>query len=308
MFPKHLLSICDLTCQQAGRIFELATAMKTGPDRYRQVLARKNLAMLFEKPSLRTRVTFDVGFAELGGYPLYLSPDTVQMGKRESVGDVARGLGRWVDMIVARVYAHASLVEMAKVAGIPVINALSDIEHPCQALADLLTLYERNSDWSTWKLAFVGDGFNVCRSFAYLAGLLGIELRVATPPGYQLSDQDLSVACQLAGATKAQIRFTHDPVEAVSGVNAVYTDVWTSMGQEQEKERRLKAFAGFQINKAMMSHAQPGAVVMHCMPAHRGEEITDEVMDGPNSVVLDQAENRLHVQKAVMAMMLTDEV
>jgi ornithine carbamoyltransferase len=255
---------------------------------------------VFEKPSLRTRVTFEVGMAQLGGASVYLAGQDIGLGTRESIPDVARNLGRWVDVIVARTFAQSTVDELARHAGVPVVNALSDHEHPCQALADLFTLWERGLDLRRIRLAWFGDGNNVCHSLMLVAALLGTEMAIAVPPGYEPDSRVLETARAWGG----RITLTDDVPAAARGADAVYTDVWTSMGQEVERERRLEAFSRYQVNERVMGFAKPDAVVMHCLPAHRGEEITDAVLDGPRSVVLDQSENRLHVQKAVLLRLL----
>ena len=294
----HLRSIRDLTRLQVEEIFRLAAELKSrqkAGDRS-MPLAGRVLAMIFEKPSLRTRVTFEVGIVQLGGYPVYLAPGDIQMGVRESVADVGRNLGRWVDGIVARVFRHETVEELARHAGVPVINALSDREHPCEALTDFFTLLEQGMDLNKLKLAWVGDGNNVCHSLILLAGLLGSAMTVSTPAGYEPAPENVATARAWGG----RIELVGDPRAAVRDADALYTDVWTSMGQEAEAETRRTNFRDYQINRALLAEAKPGARVMHCLPAHRGEEITDEVLDGPQSIVLVQAENRLHVQKAVL--------
>ncbi|MGH2408931.1 MAG: ornithine carbamoyltransferase [Chloroflexota bacterium] len=264
-------------------------------------LLGRSVALLFEKPSLRTRTTFQVGVRQLGGDAVYLGKDEVNLGVRETVADVARNLERWVDLIVIRTFDHARVLELADYAGVPVINALSDHEHPCQVLADLLTLEERLGPLSGVTLAYVGDGNNVVHSLAFAAAAMGMDLRIATPPGY--APDPLVIARANAQARGGSIMLTHDPVEAVSGAHAVYTDSWVSMGQEDQHATRLAAFRGFQVNESLMARARAGALFMHCLPAHRGEEVTNEVIDGPTSVVFDQAENRLHAQKALMSLL-----
>jgi ornithine carbamoyltransferase len=256
--------------------------------------------MLFEKPSLRTRVTFEVGMSQLGGHALYLGSQEVGLGKREAVADVARNLTRWVDAVMARVFRHESLIELAKHASIPVINALSDFEHPCQALGDFMTLHEYKQRLARLTLAWVGDGNNVAHSLLRGAARLGVRMRVATPPGYEPHPAVVAAARRDGGS----IELTHDPGEAVAGADAVYTDVWTSMGQEAEAEARQKVFRSYQVNARLMKRAGPRALFMHCLPAHRGQEVTDEVIDGPRSIVFDQAENRLHIQKAILLALL----
>jgi ornithine carbamoyltransferase len=263
-------------------------------------LAGRVLALIFEKPSLRTRVTFEVGMVQLGGHAVYLAPGDIQMGVRESAGDVARNLSRWVDGIVARVFKHATVEELARHASVPVINALSDREHPCEALADFFTLLERGVAPSAFKLTWVGDGNNVCHSLILLSGLLGSMMTVAAPPGYE-PDPGIVATARAGGG---RIELVRDPLVAARDADALYTDVWTSMGQEAEAETRRNVFQDYQINQSLLAKAKPGARVMHCLPAHRGEEITDEILDGPQSIVLEQSENRLHVQKAVLLHLL----
>ncbi len=266
-------------------------------------LRGRTLAMIFQKPSLRTRITFETGMAQLGGHAIYLAPQDIGIGERESVKDVARNLSRWVDLIMIRTFAHETCVELAREAAVPVINGLTDLLHPCQLLADLLTIRERvGPDMSKLKVAFVGDGFNLAQSWVEAAAAAHFELRLACPTGYEphkrfidrLRRDELGV-------------LTDDPVEAVKDADVVYTDTWTSMGQEKETAKRRRDFKAFQVNKALLKHASRDVMVMHCLPAHRGEEITDDVIDGPHSVVLDQAENRLHAQKAVMVWLVKPE-
>jgi len=299
---RHLLSIRDLKRQQVDDIFRLTAELKTRQKAgdLSAPLAGRALVLLFEKPSLRTRVTFEVGMAQLGGLALYLPAQEIQMGVREPVTDVVRNLGRWVNIIAARTYRHQTVEAMAQAAGVPVINALSDLEHPCQALADFFTLLERGLDLERLRLAWIGDGNNVCHSILLLAALMGVEVSVACPPGYEPNRSIQSVARTLGG----RFQITPDARSAVEGADALYTDVWTSMGREVEREARLEAFRPYQVNERLQALAKPAAVVMHCLPAHRGEEITDGVLDGPQSVVLDQSENRLHVQKAILLTLL----
>jgi ornithine carbamoyltransferase len=259
-------------------------------------LTGRTMAMIFEKPSLRTRVTFEVGMAHLGGSAVYLAAQEIGMGKRESVPDIARNLSRWVDVIAARVFSHRTVEELARHATVPVINGLSDFEHPCQALADFFTLWERGVDLSRTRLAWIGDGNNVCNSVLFLAALTGTTAVVASPPGFEPTPDVLDAARAMGG----RVSLTVEAKDAIESADVIYTDVWISMGQEAERERRLEAFQRYQVNETLMRFASPNALVMHCLPAHRGEEITDGVLDGPRSAVLDQAENRLHAQKAVI--------
>jgi ornithine carbamoyltransferase len=267
-------------------------------------LAGRTAALVFQKPSLRTRVSFEVAMLELGGHAVYLSPAEIQLGQREGVGDASRVLSRYVDVIIARVFLHADVVGLADQASVPVINALSDREHPCQILADLLTLYERRGHLAGLRLAYVGDGNNVAHSLALAAPGLGIDLRFACPDGYEPDPLIMQHALDLAAETSGGLELFRNPRDAVRGADAVYTDSWYSMGQESEAEARAPVFRPYQLNAELLSLAGPGAVAMHCLPAHRGQEITDDVIDGPASVVYDQAENRLHVQKALLLRLL----
>ncbi len=298
---RDLLSLQELTAVQITHLLKLAAQVKAQPKKFRRALEGKTLALLFEKPSLRTRATFQIGMEQLGGRALYLSPQEIGLGTRESVPDVARNLSRWVDGIMARVFAHRTVVELAEHASVPVINGLSDLVHPCQALGDYLTLREHKGKLAGLTLAWVGDGNNVTHSLLYGAARLGVEMRVATPPGYEPDPAVVKAARQAGGC----IRLTHDPAEAVAGADAVYTDVWTSMGQEAEAEARRQLFRPYQVNGELMRRAKPQALFLHCLPAHRGEEVTDEVIDSPNSVVFDQSENRLHIQKAILLALLS---
>lgn len=295
----------DLSGEEIRTILELAVQMKRErlSRRTHAALQGGTIALVFEKPSLRTRVTFEVAMHELGGFAVYLGAAEIGLGQRETVADVARNLSRWVDGIVARTFAHRTLEELAEAADVPVVNALSDREHPCQVLADLLTIHEKFGTFRGVTVAWVGDGNNVCHSLLLGAAKVGLRVRVATPEGYAPDPAIVAVARAEAERTGAEIQLVHRPEEAVRGAQVVYTDVWTSMGQEAEREERRRAFAGFQVNRDLLA-ASPGALVMHCLPAHRGEEITDEVLDGPQSIVLDQAENRLHAQKALLALLL----
>jgi ornithine carbamoyltransferase len=295
---SHLLSIRDLDKKHVLDIFKLTAELKATLKAGRRVtpLAGRTLALIFEKPSLRTRVTFEVAMVQLGGAAVYLSAQDIGPGKRESVPDIARNLSRWVDGIAARVFSHRTIEELGRHATVPVINALSDLEHPCQAMADLYTLWERGIELQGLELAWVGDGNNVFNSLLLLSALLGVRVRAACPPGYEPSAAVLD-ACRALGG---QCRLTTDAREAVEGAEVIYTDVWISMGQEAEREKRLEAFQRYQLNDTLLGFASPKALVMHCLPAHRGEEITDAIMDGPRSIVLDQAENRLHVQKGIV--------
>ncbi len=293
---KDLLSIKDLSREEVFSLFEDARELKAHPEAHRRDLPGKVLAMIFEKPSLRTRVTFETGIYQLGGIGIYLAPQDIQLGKRETVEDVARNLSRWVNGIMIRTFGQENVEKMAREASVPVINALTDLYHPCQILADLFTLWERGHDLEKFTLAYVGDGNNIAHSLIWGSARTGLNLRIATPPGYE-PRKDI---VEEARAQGARVEIFHDPVKAVEGADAVYTDVWASMGQEAEREKRIKIFRPFQVNMELFSKAKPQAYFMHCLPAHRGEEVTDDVIDHPRSIVLDQAENRLHIQKAIM--------
>ena len=299
---RHFLSSADLTRDAALQVFQLAADLKQRwkAGRRGTPLAGRTMALIFEKPSLRTRVTFEVGIVQLGGRAVYLSGAEIGLGTRESVADVARNLARWVDGIAARVYAHATIETLARHATVPVINGLSDSEHPCQALADFFTLWERGVDIGAMRLAWIGDGNNVCHSVILLGALLGASTVVACPPGYEPAPRVLDAARRLGG----RVEVTEDARKAAAGADVIYTDVWTSMGQEAERARRQEAFSRYQVNETIVGFAKPSVLVMHCLPAHRGEEITDAVLDGPHSIALDQAENRLHAQKAVILTLL----
>ena len=305
MHGRHLISVADLSPRDVQRVVDVALQTKNGQSV--SILGGKTLALLFEKPSLRTRVSFDVAMQQLGGHALYLSPAEVGLGEREPVADVARVLSRYVDAIAARTFKHETVEELARWADVPVINALSDGEHPCQALADLLTIYEKKDRWRGLVLAFVGDGNNVARSLMLGSAMVGMEFRIASPQGYCVSRALVDKAESLAAASGAAVVCVESPQEAVRGADVVYTDVWASMGQEKEQVERRRAFSGYQVNAELLALASPDAIVMHDLPAHRGEEIADEVIEGPQSVVFDQAENRLHAQKAVLALILGGE-
>ena len=295
---RDFLSLADLTRGEIEEILHLSATLKRDLKAGKRppLLAGQSLAMIFEKPSLRTRVTFEVGMTQLGGYAIYLTPKDIQLGERESVADIARNLDRWVDLIMARTFSHATLLDLAKHAGVPVINGLSDILHPCQVLSDCFTLIEKRGRLDALHVAFVGDGNNVVNSWMNAAARLGFTFALACPPGYEPNEAVYGSAVK-AGA---KVLVTHSVAEAVTNADVVYTDVWTSMGQEAESERRRRDFAAYQVNADLLRHARRDALVMHCLPAHREEEITSEVLDGPQSIVFDQAENRLHIQKGIM--------
>ncbi len=305
---KDLISISDLKKGEIYSLFKKALVLKEKIKKKGRVRILKGeiAVLVFEKPSLRTRVTYEVAMKEMGGDSIYLAPGDIGLGKRESVSDVAKNLSLWVSLIIARTFSHSTVEELSLSASIPVINALSDLEHPCQVLADLLTIYEIKGKkrLNGVKIGWVGDGNNVCNSLILGSAILGCDLIVATPPGYEPKKEILDNALSRAKESRAKIFLTHNPVEAVKDREFIYTDVWTSMGQEKEAEERKKAFSSFQVNKELLSLARPEIKVMHCLPAHRGEEITDEVLDGPNSIVLEQAANRLHIQRAIITKLL----
>ncbi len=303
---KDLISLADLSPDDFWRIIKRAVSLKDEWQKggNKPILAGKTLGMIFQKPSLRTRVSFEIGMLHLGGHALYLSPHEIQLGARESVPDVARVLSRYVDGIMARVFAHSDVETLAGFASVPVINGLSDYSHPCQGLADLLTVYEKRGKLKGLKLVYVGDGNNVCHSLLFGGALAGMHVVAATPPGYEPKKAAVEKGLALAANTGAAIEVEHDPHTAVRRADVIYTDVWTSMGQEAEGAERAKVFAPYQVNAHLVASASPDVLVMHCLPAHRGAEITDDVIDGPHSVVFDQAENRLHAQKAVLALLM----
>lgn len=304
---KHFLSIADLTPDQLNDLLDLGFQLKEAwcNDGNEPVLRGKNLALVFMKPSLRTRVSFEMAMVHLGGYAFYLGPDEIKLGSRESIPDVARVLSSYVDGIMARVFAHDHILQLAEYSSVPVINGLSDYNHPAQALADLFTIREAKGKLQGLTVAFVGDGNNVARSLLFGAMKTGMNFVLAAPEGYMLSDDDLEKARAMRISDRQTVSQTSDPRAGVQGADVVYTDVWTSMGQEAEAQRRLKAFPPFQINEELLSHAGSDVAVMHCLPAHRGEEITDAVADGPHSLLFPQAENRMHAQKAILHRLLT---
>ena len=299
-----LISERDLTRADLNLIFDLAQRVKSSPGSFARALQGKQLAMIFEKPSLRTRVTFEVGMTSMGGFAVYLDHAKPRLGERESIRDIARNLERWVDGIAARTFAHSAVVELAENAAIPVINSLTDLCHPCQSLADFFTLGEKFGKLKGLKFAFVGDGNNMCNSLMVTGAKLGTSVSVATPPGFEPKPEIVEEAKACARKTGAKIQLFHDPVEAVAGAHVVYTDVWTSMGQEFAAHMRSQIFAPYQVTTSLMAAADPGAVFMHCLPATRGQEVAAEVIDSPQSIVYDQAENRLHVQKALLLLLM----
>ena len=299
---RDLLRVSDLTTTELLEVLDLAGRLKAElkAGKTHPLLAGRSLAMIFEKPSLRTRVSFEAGMIQLGGHAIFLGPNEIQLGVRETPADCARSLSRWVDIIAVRTFSQKTLEEIAHYASVPVINALTDESHPCQVLADCLTLIEHRGKLDGLKIVFVGDGNNMVNSWMEAAAILPITFALACPPGYE-PNPDIEQRVRQNGA---RVTITHSVKEAVSEADAIYTDVWTSMGQEEEFERRARLFKRFQVNSHVLSMAKSDALVMHCLPAHRGQEITHEVLEGPQSVVFDQAENRLHVQKAVMVWLL----
>jgi ornithine carbamoyltransferase len=301
---RDLCSITDLSVQEMAAIMELAHAVKNQAEDFRHALDAKQMVLLFEKASLRTRLTFETAINTVGGNAVFVDQVSSPLGERESIPDVARNLERWMNVIVLRTYSHDTVTEMAANAKVPVINALSDLEHPCQAIADFMTLEERFGSVSGLRFTYVGDGNNVCHSLMLTAALLGAHCTIATPKGFGPKLEIIHKTIEIAEHTGGSLTLTHDPVKAATGADAIYTDVCTSMGQEHEATKRAPIFKPFQVNEALMALAQPSAVFMHCLPAHRGAEVTDAVLDGPQSIVFDQAENRLHAQKAIILMLL----
>jgi ornithine carbamoyltransferase len=291
---RDFISIFDLTEDEINEIFDLTKKLKESQKKgiAHKILKDKTLAMVFEKPSLRTRVTFETGMTQLGGHAIYLAPADIDLGTRESVPDAAQNLSRWVDLIMARVFVHKTVEDLAKSSTIAVINGLCDLEHPCQVMCDLFTVIEKKRSLKNITLSYIGDGNNVCNSFVAASSILGFQLAIATPQGYEPNKGYL--------AKSNTVHLTNDPKQAIKDADIIYTDVWASMGQEREAEQRKKIFMPFQLNKKLLQNAKKKYLIMHCLPAHRGEEITDEVIDGPHSIVFDQAENRLHIQKALM--------
>ncbi len=302
---KDFLSLREVGAAELDAIFKLAEKMKKAPEAFHGKLKGKSLALLFQKPSTRTRVSFQVGMAELGGASVYMDPQEMPLGERESIKDISRVLSRYCDAIVARTYHHSDVEELARHAEVPVINGLSDMYHPCQTLADLFTIRERFKSLSGMNVAYIGDGNNVLNSLLYGVAKVGAHLSIATPRGYEPSEEVLRDIKLIAKESGSKIILSNNPFTAIKNAHAIYTDVWVSMGQEKQREQRLRDFQPFQVSGAIASKAPKDAVFMHCLPAHRGEEITDEVMESPRSVVFDQAENRLHTQKALVHLLLT---
>ncbi len=301
---KDFVTVKDLSCGEIADIFSLTAELKRNKTKFSAALKGKTLALIFQKPSNRTRVSFEVGMYQLGGYSIYLSPGEISLGVREAVRDVAKTLSRYVDGIVLRTYEHNNVLELAKYASVPVINGLSDFSHPCQALADLYTVKEKLGLLKGKTLAYVGDGNNVCNSLLFACSKIGMNINVACPKGYTPLQGVVSESKVLAKQNKSSVNIFNNPFAAVKEADVIYTDVWASMGQEKEAAKRKKAFRGFQVDKNLIQAAKKNVLIMHCLPAHRGEEITDEVLDSKNSVVFDQAENRMHVQKAILIKLL----
>lgn len=301
-----LISERDLTRTDLNLIFDLAQRVKASPGSFARALQGKQLALIFEKPSLRTRVTFEVGMTSMGGFATYLDHAKPRLGERESIKDIVRNLERWVDGIVARTFAHSAVVELAEHASIPVINGLTDLHHPCQAMGDFFTLGEKFGRVKGLKVAFVGDGNNIANSLMITGAKLGVSVSVATPAGFEPKSEMVDEAKACARKTGAKVQLFRDPLEAVAGAQVVYTDTWVSMGQEFAAHMRSQIFASYQVTEALMAVADPGALFMHCLPATRGQEVAAEVIDSPRSIVYDQAENRLHVQKALLLLLLKD--
>lgn len=310
MYPhfrgRDFISIKDYTQEEVYQIFEVTKQLKEKQQRREPhpLLAGKTLGMIFSKSSTRTRVSFEVGIYQLGGHALFLSANDIQLGRGETIKDTSQVLSRYLDGIMIRTFAHQDVLDLAESATIPVINGLTDWLHPCQVMGDFFTVLEKKQRLAGLKLAFIGDGNNVAHSLLIGGAKVGMDVEIACPAGYEPDPEVLKIASQDAKVTGSRLTVVHDPREAMEGADVIYTDVWASMGQEQEKEKREKAFKGYCVDGKLMQLAHPEAIVLHCLPAHRGEEITDEVMDGPQSVIFDEAENRLHVQKAIMALVM----
>jgi len=304
---KDLISIEDLTKEEIELILNISDMIriKHKNNELFVPLLGKCLAMIFRKPSTRTRVSFEVAMFQLGGASIYLSPNEIQLGRGESVADTARVLSRFVNGIMIRTFSHQEVIELAKNATVPVINGLTDFSHPCQIISDLLTIKDKKKVLNGLVVAYIGDGNNVCNSWLFAAPKMGMHLKIASPKEYMPDNSVVEKAKNMAQITKTQLIITDSPEEAIKDADVIYTDVWTSMGQEEEAEKRRNIFKNYQVNSALLRHAKKDVIVMHCLPAHRGEEITDEVMDGPNSVVFDQAENRLHAQKGILALLMS---
>jgi ornithine carbamoyltransferase len=304
MLKRDFLSINDWTPSELAKMLELSRTVKSNPAGVRKALDGMSIALVFEKQSLRTHVTFDVGVHQLGAHPVYLTQGDISLGKRESISDTAKNLERWVDGVVVRTYAHQTCVDLAAATEIPVVNALTDLEHPCQAVGDFLTIKEKLGSFNGKTLVYIGDGNNVCHSLMLMAAKLGMHIVAATPRGYEPNPAIFKLATHAARERRTLVSIEHNPHEAVKHADVVYTDVWASMGQESEKAERQEIFRNFQVNARLMAAAKSKPLFMHCLPAHRGEEVTDEVMDSAQSVVFDQAENRLHTEKGILLTLL----
>jgi ornithine carbamoyltransferase len=304
---RHFLTIKDVSPAEMKQIFDLSTDVKKNPQKYAHALTGKTLAMIFQKSSTRTRVSFEVGMYQLGGHALFLSSNDIQIGRGETIADTARVLSRMVDIIMARVFGHDVVEDLARFGSVPVINGLSDFSHPCQAVADYFTLLEKWGSLKGHKIAYVGDGNNVCHSLLYGAAILGMHITVAAPEGYKPEDRVVDWSKKTAAQTGGSVFVFTDPKDAVRDADCIYTDVWASMGQEKEYHERKAVFGGYQVNRQLFSLAKKDAIFLHCLPAHRGDEVTDDVIDSPNSDVWNEAENRLHTQKALL-LLLSEKV
>jgi len=309
MKVKHLLSMQDLTSKEIEAILDLSGELKQKlrKGEPHQLLYGKTLGMLFAKPSTRTRVSFETAMTQLGGHAIYMSLNDLQLGRSETIADTARTLSGYVDAVMARLFKHEDIVELARFSKVPVINGLTDTHHPCQTLADLMTIREKKGKLKGLKLAWVGDGNNVCNSLMLGCTLVGMNVSVSCPRGYEPSVDIVAQAKKNAAKTGAKVEISNDPKKAVTGADVIYTDVWTSMGQEKEREQRLTDFQGYQVNVELLKHAKKDVIFMHCLPAHRGEEVADAVIDGPHSVVWDQSENRMHAQKGILVVLMGTE-
>jgi ornithine carbamoyltransferase len=301
---KDFITIADWSGKELLQILDLSKKMKANPKKFAKSLEGKSVALIFEKQSLRTHVTFEIGIKQLGANTVYLTNADISLGKRESIYDVAKNLERWVDAVIIRTYAQKNVDDLAKFAKASIINALTDFEHPCQAVGDFLTIQEHLGSFKGKKLVWVGDGNNVCHSLMLLAAKVGMNFTAVTPAGLLPDANVVNLSKEIAASTGGRIELSANPSEGVRDADVIYTDVWVSMGQETDREAKMKAFAGFQVDAELMKNAKPTAVFMHCLPAHRGEEVTDEVMDSPQSIVFDEAENRLHTQKAILYTLL----
>jgi len=306
MKKRDLISIADLTKAEIEEVLGLALKLKKDRGLTTDHLKGRTIGLVFQKPSNRTRVSFEVGAFQLGGHCIYLGPDDINLGQRETTEDVAKTLSRYLDCIVARTFAHQDVIDLGKFADVPVINGLSDLDHPCQAFADVLSIQEHFGHLNNLTVSFIGDGNNVCHSLMMICAKLGIHIKIATPKGYGPNAKVLKNARAYAEESGCSITLTNSPVKAAKGAHVIYADVWTSMGQEEETQKRLQDFKDFQINAQLVKHAREDFIFMHCLPAHRGEEVTADVIDGSHSIVFDQAENRMHVEKAILIFLLCD--